>query len=97
MIQFETSREFTQLAGIVARRANATWSANIADTVMDLCATNNHGCPLDLTRLLGFNDFNFRHDVLGISKHLDRDDNSPTGGQLLHHFRPKCAISTNRS
>ena len=51
---------------------------------MNLLAVNANGNPIDFDRLLGFDDFNFTHDVLGIDRHLDRDT-----GQLNNMFRPR--------
>jgi len=53
---------------------------------MDLAATHKNGCPLDLERLAGFDDFNLLHDIFGIRTHLDR-----TTGRLTHCFFPRCA------
>ena len=43
--------------------------------------------PLDLDRLLEADDFNFAHDVFGISKYLDRKT-----GELTDCFRPRHAV-----
>lgn len=56
---------------------------------MDLTACHANGTPLRLDDLLAADDFNFAHDVFGISRHIDRDDSSPTGGQMLHCFVPR--------
>ncbi len=53
---------------------------------MDLTACHNHGCPLDLQKLLKAPDFDFMHDVLGIGRHLNRET-----GQLEDCFLPRCA------
>lgn len=62
------------------------------DVMMDISACHANGCPLRLHALLDADDFNFGHDVFGIGRHLDRDDASPTGGQLLNMFRPRFAV-----
>jgi hypothetical protein len=64
---------------------------NRMDITMDITACHANGNPLDLEKLLAADDFNFMHDVFGIRDHLDRDDRSPTGGQLLHFFSPRCS------
>jgi hypothetical protein len=51
---------------------------------MDLAATD-FTCPLDLEKLLSFDDFSFIHDVTGIMAHLDRST-----GNLKDHFLPRC-------
>ena len=53
---------------------------------MDITATHISGCPLDLEKLEGFEDFSFIHDVGGISEHLDRKT-----GKLKDFFLPRCA------
>ena len=42
---------------------------------MDIMAANgvNGNDPIDLTRLLDADDFNFAHDVFGIERHMDRE------------------------
>lgn len=55
--------------------------------LMDVEATHCNGCPLDLARLVEFNDMNLCHDIDGINRHIDR-----TTGALLHHFLPRCAL-----
>lgn len=94
MISFNTDKEFARKARAVALRAIADGISKspVVHICMDLSATHANGCSLDLDKLLGFDRFNFTHDVLGIARHLDRDDNSPTGGKLLNHFRPRCAL-----
>jgi hypothetical protein len=51
---------------------------------MDLTAAHANGCPLDLEKLEGFDDFNFSHDLWGIRAHLDR-----RSGNLTRHFLPR--------
>ena len=56
------------------------------DTVMDLCACNSNGCPLDFQKLLDFPAFDFTHDILGIREHINR-----TTGKLEDCFMPRCS------
>ena len=53
---------------------------------MDITACHANGCPLRLQSLLDADDFNFAHDVFGISQHMDR-----TTGQLDGRFLPRFA------
>ena len=53
---------------------------------MDITACHCNGTPLDIQKLLGFDDFNFKHDVYGINRHLDR-----TTGKLMNCFLPRCS------
>ena len=53
---------------------------------MDLSAANANGCPLDLEKLLGFDDGNFLHDIAGIQNNISR-----TTGRLTGSFVPRSA------
>lgn len=53
---------------------------------MDLTACHANGCPLDFEKLLLFPDFDFFHDLHGISRHIDR-----TTGELKDFFLPRCS------
>jgi hypothetical protein len=92
---FATKRE-RGLSEICAERARrmahrAGWEYSMQDAEMDLLATHANGCPLDFEKLVGFDDFNFAHDVFGIRRHLERET-----GQLLHCFLPRCARPQRR-
>ena len=56
------------------------------DCMRALHAVHSNGCPLDLSQLLAFDDFNFLHDIVGIYRHLDRKS-----GELRDCFVPRCA------
>lgn len=73
----------------ISRRAVSLYAAqgislDRMSTQMDLSATHANGNPLDLDRLLAFDDFNFMHDITGIYRHLNRDT-----GKLGNFFRPR--------
>jgi len=53
---------------------------------MDLIATHNNACRLDLVKLRKASDFDFMHDVLGIGRHINRET-----GELDNFFWPRCA------
>lgn len=57
--------------------------------VMDLTAADgvNGNAPLDWDRLLAADDFNFMHDLSGISRHIDRRT-----GRLGGHFCPRLTL-----
>jgi hypothetical protein len=59
---------------------------------MDLTACHLNGCPLDLEKLVAFDDFNLTHDVEGISAHIDRNT-----GKLTRCFLPRSAKPTEVS
>lgn len=67
------------------KRLNMRLYTSKQDFEMDLSATSAQ-CPLDLTLLASFDNFNFVHDVAGICRHLDRPS-----GKLKNHFFPRCA------
>jgi len=91
-----TSRDLALIDACARRALAIDTEANdeprsMRDWQMDFCAVHANGCPMDLKRLLNADDFNFAHDAFGIARHLDRDDSSPTGGQLLNCFLPRFA------
>lgn len=53
-------------------------------TYMDISACHLNDNPLRLTELLEADDFNFFHDTIGISRHIDRET-----GKLLNCFVPR--------
>jgi len=57
--------------------------------VMDLTAADgvNGNDPLDWDRLLAGDDFNFMHDISGISRHMDRKS-----GRIGGHFSPRFTL-----
>jgi len=57
------------------------------DLRIDLIATHNHACHLNLVKMLKAPDFDFMHDIIGIRRHLNRET-----GQLGNHFIPRCAM-----
>lgn len=69
-----------EIRDLEARRKNLS---------MDLAATHANGCLLDFQVLLGFDDFNFNHDIDGISACLNRQT-----GALGNYFVPRCAKRT---
>ena len=63
---------------------------NILNFKMDLVVTHSNGNPLDFEKLLSFEKFDFLHDVIGITKHLNRDN-----GRLQEFFFPRCSRRDN--
>ncbi len=68
----------------IAKRACKDLKSDLVCTLMDLNATHLNGCPLDLQKLLEFDDFNFAHDIRGIARHLQR-----SSGVLMNCFSPR--------
>lgn len=89
-VKFVRNREARAAIAAIAKRACAL-APQLCDPdgsrisrIMDLEACHANGCPLDLTKLAGFDDFNLLHDVCGIASHLDRKT-----GKLTGHFLPR--------
>lgn len=71
---------------IAARAICLNAASDKTDCCLDVTVTHMNGCPLDLEKLLGFDDFSFLHDILGINSHLDHET-----GELKDFFLPRCA------
>lgn len=56
------------------------------DLVMDL-EYANEDIPLDFEKLLGFDDGNFAHDIIGIYKNFNRETL-----RMDNFFLPRCAV-----
>ena len=90
MIKWDASKEDVRTIQKIAYRAGGMLvklgeSFSTMDLQMDITAAHCNGNPLDLDKLLAFDDFNFAHDVFGIIDHIDR-----TTGKLKHCFLPRC-------
>lgn len=90
-INFAASPEDAALIEKIAERHEAMFKRlfpsqtfDRLSATMDVTATHLNGCPLRLRDLLEADDFNFAHDVGGITRHLDR-----TTGKLTNCFLPR--------
>jgi len=76
----------------IAQRAVAMLEAEglkrqpLTHYMMDIAAVHLNIQPLRLADLLAADDFNFAHDVFGIGRHLNRDENDL---RLLNCFLPR--------
>jgi len=89
MVDFKrgTKKDFKVIERIVRRlSAFPEFDIDEVSVRMDIMATHISGCPLDFDKLEGFDDFNFLHDMGGISEHLDRKT-----GKLKDCFLPRCS------
>ena len=90
---FEVSPSETKLIRKIARRASKIFrkpgSVFRRDVEMDITACHANGCPLNLSRLLRANKLDFSHDVLGISRFINRE----TGKMPEGIFWPRHAMS----
>lgn len=92
MINFQTTNEdFALINSIVDRAAEGNPELQRMDLMMDITACHLNGTPLDLEALMEFNDFNFWHDLSGITSHLNR-----TTGKLEYEFLPRCSLKSIR-
>ena len=96
MISFAVSKDDTLAIVRILKRAEEKGWLSVKDRMsnaMDLQACIAQGCPLDLERMEaeidGEHAFSVAHDLGGIRRHIDRNDRSPTGGQLLDCFVPR--------
>lgn len=84
-----TKEDYDKVAKLVDRAEEVSSSVGAKidrqSMSMDLEACNMV-CPLDLDKLLAFDDFNFSHDVCGIANHLNRET-----GELEDFFVPRCS------
>jgi len=78
--------EHELIGKIVKRAVKELDEIVVMDLNMDVTATHCNGTPLDLEKLLAFDEFNFSHDIYGIMDHIDR-----TNGKLTRGFLPRCS------
>lgn len=81
-----TDNEYDTISRIARRAKKLDPQIDSITIVMDITATHLNGTPLDLEKLAAFDDFNFQHDIYGISRHIDRQDGKIKGG-----FLPRCS------
>lgn len=85
---FSTTKEECSLIDRVVNRFMSEHGGHVGydrmTLSMDLSACHSNGNPLKLAELLDADDFNFTHDVAGISQHICRKS-----GKLLDCFSPR--------
>lgn len=88
-INWNASRlEYDFVRKIVKRAVKGIDGVTDATVVeMDIIACHLNGCPLDLEKLLNAPQFDFAHDICGITRHIDRET-----GELKNCFVPRCAL-----
>jgi len=87
-VEFSATKDDRLKIGKAADRALSLFpDADHQTFLMDLTAAHANGNPLDLDKLLGFDDFNFTHDICGINRHIDR-----ATGKLMDRFSPRCSM-----
>jgi hypothetical protein len=89
-LSFEaTGRERELIEQAAQRAVGLGIDRSSIDIEMDLAATHANGCRLDFEKLLGFDDFSFCHDIIGIARNLNHET-----GELENCFLPRCARRT---
>jgi hypothetical protein len=90
---FDATKEDAELIRRIVDRfiflAKMVDSETRLELEMDITAAHRNGCPLDLERMLGFDDFSLAHDVSGIHRYIDRNT-----GRLTNCFCPRSARSS---
>jgi len=87
-IRFDATKKDYEIIAKIADRAERLFHVvNRQNLMMDLDAAHSNGSPLDFRRLLEFPDFDFMHDISGISKHINRKS-----GELENCFSPRCSL-----
>lgn len=88
MVSFRIAESEKPVVDGIVQRACSIWpEADPLEVRMDITACHANGNPLRLGALLNADDFNFIHDVAGISRHLNRDT-----GQLMNYFSPRFSV-----
>jgi hypothetical protein len=95
-----SSDDVQLIRAIVKRAARLRVHSPQHRILLDLAACHANGCPLDLYGLLGSSEADFRHDVEGISRHINRETGQldprevfdcMSGKQSKVTFRPRCS------
>lgn len=87
MVDFTaTDNQLDMIEKIVERARGHYGQIDTMEMTMDLVACISNGCPLDLEGLYKADDFNFIHDICGITWYMDRDT-----GKLMNCFVPRFA------
>lgn len=84
-IKWDASKEDAKLIDLISERACKMFEGCVFINIqMDITACHLNGTPLMLKELLTANDFNFSHDMCGISKNICRKT-----AKLKNHFLPR--------
>jgi hypothetical protein len=85
MVNFKVSKADRQLIDLILLRAvNVITVEDRVSLSMDITACHANGTPLRLQEWLVADDFNFAHDVVGITRHIDRST-----GKMMDCFSPR--------
>jgi hypothetical protein len=87
-----STHEAELIARIVERAVQLYGSAELDRRIafMDITACHCNGMPLHLAQLLAANNYEFSHDVAGITRHIDRET-----GKLTGCFVPRFALANH--
>lgn len=92
MVKFKAKKDDQYLIMLIMERVQTIdgWvygGLDLMDLEMTIYATHLNGCPLDLQKLLDSEPFDFAHDILGMIRHINKDN-----GSLNNFFVPRCAL-----
>lgn len=91
-IDFDAPALDAQIITLIVARAGSIdgWTyggLNLLDLEMTITAVHLNGCPLDLQKFLDAPAFDFAHDILGMLRHINKED-----GSLNNFFDPRCSL-----
>lgn len=86
MINWKSTKRDDLIISEIVKRANDADvnMPNLTNLQMDITAVHLNDVYLNLNRLLNFDNFNFFHDIYGITKNINRNT-----GKLLNGFLPR--------
>jgi len=94
MLNWKASREEHALILEIVKRAAQAWpDVNRMELNMDITAAHLNGCPLRLQELLEAEEFDFRHDVAGINRHINRQTGKLEDCFLPRYSRPVAEVA----
>ncbi len=93
MVNFNVSTNADYWIGVIVRRAEKEaaehdTSLDPVSLAMDLTAIHANGCPLKLMSFAAAEPYDFVHDIVGITSHIDRKT-----GKLTGCFLPRFALT----
>ena len=89
-VSFKSTKKEDILISKIAKRAKFMLKSqynieiDLQSTMMDLTAVNANGCPIDFERMATASIHDVIHDVMGISKNINRET-----GKLENCFLPR--------
>lgn len=97
IIQWKATKEESAIITKIAKRAEPLYKrCGLPDSRMtihmDIENCHGNACQLDLAGLLHADDLDFNHDILGIRRHIDRQNGGWEDGTI---FEPRYALANH--